>query len=340
MVDSNREAELNNIYKEFREKSTALLNDSLLKAKSGDKYVKDIFKVASPDVIPSRVVGYCKKKKIPLTGMASFRRSISMRHFANSLVPGGREWALNSKKKGHFFADKLGIPRPKTIATGPLSEVESYLGNNVVLKPKGGSGGHNVFIFHSDTNVFDVARKKNIKASYVIDDLKNNIIENNIKDFWIVEELIYADDENKPASDLKFYCFYGVCGLILEIKREPKTEYCFWLPNGESIDTGQYSKSLFQGEGLLPCQIELAEFVSSKIPVPFMRIDFIRANSHEKKMVFGEFTPSPGDYEKFNDSIDQYLGEMYLSAELRLSDDLLNCKNFDDFKIARDTVLD
>lgn len=338
MSELNKKYELCDFYKEFREKSIDLLSKDLIKAKSGDKSVRDSFMFASPDVMPSRVVGYCKKKKIPLKGMASFRRSVSMRHFANSLVPGGREWALNSKKKGHYFADRLGIPRPRTIAIGPLNEIKHYLGEDVVLKPKGGSGGHNVFIFRSGDEVFDIAKKKTIKASYVIDSLNNSIVNNKVRDVWIVEELVHAN--NKPASDLKFYCFYGVCGLVLEIKREPKTKYCFWLPNGESIDTGQYSNSLFEGESLLPSQIELAEFVSSRIPVPFMRIDFIRTDSNKAGMVFGEFTPSPGDYEKFNDNVDQYLGEMYLSAELRLNDDLLNFKEFDDFKITRDVAVD
>lgn len=59
-----------------------------------------------------------------------------------------------------------------------------------------------------------------------------------------------------------------------------------------------------------------------------MRIDFLAAKSG---LYFCEFTPRPGDFEKFNDATDEMLGTLYLDAELRLVNDLVFGKRFTEF---------
>ena len=61
------------------------------------------------------------------------------------------------------------------------------------------------------------------------------------------------------------------------------------------------------------------------MPVPYMRIDFLRG---EYRFAFGEFTPRPGDFEGFNEATDRMLGELYLDAETRLHADLLDGRRF------------
>src|SRR5699024_12457653 len=68
---------------------------------------------------------------------------------------------------------------------------------------------------------------------------------------------------------------------------------------------------------------------SSEIPVPFLRIDFLRG---EDGLIFGEFTPKPGNYDEFDERTDQLLGDYFLDAEARLVDDLLNGKQFGAYK--------
>ncbi len=49
------------------------------------------------------------------------------------------------------------------------------------------------------------------------------------RDEWMIEELIYENRREKvPARDVKFYCFYGKVGIILEIVREPEVRHCWW----------------------------------------------------------------------------------------------------------------
>ncbi|PIB49322.1 teichuronopeptide biosynthesis, partial [Pseudomonas sp. 2588-5] len=86
---------------------------------------------------------------------------------------------------------------------------------------------------------------------------------------------------------------------------------------------------MFEGEGFTKGELELVEKLSAELPVPFMRIDFLKTS---KELVFGEFTPKPGNYDEFNQKTDQSLGEMYLEAEYKLIDDLINGKKFSCFK--------
>src|SRR5699024_10295225 len=132
-----------------------------------------------------------------------------------------------------------------------------------------------------------------------------------------------------PARDLKFYMFYGKVGVVLEIIRDPEVRHCWWNGNGERIFTGKYEESLFHGKGITPEEISMIESLSEEIPAPFVRIDFLTL---EKGIVFGEFTPKPGDYDDFNIETDLLLGDYYLDAQARLEADLLQGKQFTAFK--------
>ena len=134
-----------------------------------------------------------------------------------------------------------------------------------------------------------------------------------------------------PAPDLKFYCFYGRVGVVLEVERYPKSQYCWWSWEGARTETGKYSESLFDGAGFTQEHRALAERISAAMPLPFMRIDFLKA---ENRLLFGELTPRPGNFHAFNDETDRQLGDLYLEAEGRLMDDLLNGKGFPEFRAA------
>src|SRR5699024_10454384 len=101
---------------------------------------------------------------------------------------------------------------------------------------------------------------------------------------------------------------------------------CWWLPTGKRVDTGKYEESLFLGHGVTKEEIEMVEALSKNIPAPFLRIDFLAA---EDKLVFGEFTPTPGNYEEFSQPIDQLLVAQFLAAEARLVNDLLRGNRFE-----------
>jgi len=145
----------------------------------------------------------------------------------------------------------------------------------------------------------------------------------------MIEEIIYENRENQTlAKDFKFYCFYGQVGLILEIQREPEIRHCWWNSSMERINVDKYNESLYDGSGVSQDEIKMVEELSSNIPAPFMRIDFLRS---ENKLIFGEFTPKPGNYDEFSKEIDQKLGDLFLKAEANLMNDLRKGKQFLEF---------
>ena len=81
-----------------------------------------------------------------------------------------------------------------------------------------------------------------------------------------------------------------------------------------------------RARGLRPEDVELAAKISSEIPTPFLRIDFMRAENGD--LVFCEFTPCPENFEEHNADIDLMMGREFSSAEARLKDDLLMGKSF------------
>lgn len=205
--------------------------------------------------------------------------------------------------------------------------------SNIVIKQSEGSGSKGVYlVFDHHRKIFDVMKSKMLDGwehleLSIENDLQSKIVK---KDKWIVEELLYENNDKKiPSRDLKFYCFYGRVALILEVCRYPEVKYCWWLSNGEKIKTGKYDKNLFDGEGFTQEDLQYVADVSKKIPAPFVRIDFLKT---EKGLYLGEFTPRPGGYEGFSNYIDQFLGEYFLEAEGRLLNDLFNGKKFSEYK--------
>ena len=271
------------------------------------------------------------ESSIPLRQAASFRSSLSMRMRQKQLHDSLPEFTLEDKVSAYQFIDQLNILRPETI-DGKYSIVDIPIKDNIVIKPADGAGARGVYLVYRFDYIVDVNRKREITsweelAESMIEDIKTGRVS---EDAWLIEELIFEDQENKiPASDIKFYSFYGKIGLILEITRYPERKHCWWTATGERIRTGKYEEDLFKGQGVSKEEIELATNLSMKIPAPFIRIDFLRSHNG---LIFGEFTAKPGNYDEFDKKTDQWLGDYFLEAQGRLTDDLLNGKQFEAYK--------
>ncbi|NIC38936.1 hypothetical protein HBJ58_19950 [Halomonas desiderata] len=262
---------------------------------------------------------------------ASFTESLNRRKRLAQLGGARHEWKVASKKIAPKFCESLGIRAPRIIHE-EFSHHDLPFFRSGVLKPLGGGGSNGVFLKLVDV-VIDVKEKIKYDASNF--DLKlamHECLESGRVncDKWFVEELVKGRevDDFFPV-DLKFYTFYGKVALVLEIKRFPESKYCWWTRAGEVIDTGKYNNKHFKGKGFSTSTLKMAELIGENIPAPFVRIDFIQG---EYSCLFGEITPSPGDYDLFNVETDTRLGEEYILAEERLIDDLLNGKSFEVFK--------
>lgn len=275
------------------------------------------------------------KNRIPVEGVYSFRKSIAERRlWRRDFRSRFTEWALNDKIVGLRFASALNVEVPKTFAEhAPLSTIEQLEIEGRVLKPSFGSGSQGVHLIFSRDRAISLSAKKGVSSEQMFNELRSRVASGALRDKFNLEEMVLDADGLTQARDLKFYCFYGVCGLVLEIVRGPKTRYCFYDRSGEIVDTGRYSGSTFRGEGFTEDQVKLAEMVSSEVPAPFLRIDFLRASEKKRAgMVFGEVTPVPGGYETFNEGFDVQLGRMWAEAEVRLFNDLMEGKEFENFR--------
>ena len=193
-------------------------------------------------------------------------------------------------------------------------------------------GSRGVYLIYSFRDIVDIKRQKKLSSwEELLKSMKQDLDTGSVAaDEWFIEELIVGDARDSiPANDIKFYCFYGKVGLVLEINRYPELMYAWWTRSGERLRTGKYDGYLFRGDGVTEKEIALAENISKEIPAPFIRIDFLRSTDG---LVFGEFTPKPGNYNEFSKETDQLLGDLFLEAEARLEEDLYNGKPFTRFR--------
>ncbi|PWD87744.1 ATP-grasp fold amidoligase family protein [Ignatzschineria cameli] len=143
----------------------------------------------------------------------------------------------------------------------------------------------------------------------------------------MVEELLVG--ESSIARDIKCYSFYGEVGLILETKRMPQIERCWYDADLNYVDIGKYSNRLFKGsrDDLLEL-IKVANKLSSELPSPFVRIDFLYCNG---QFYVGEFTPLPGSFWIINQEWDEKLGVLFGQASVRLAHDISLGKIFNNY---------
>ena len=195
----------------------------------------------------------------------------------------------------------------------------------ILIKPIGSAGAKGVFIVHARDAVIDLNAAEWIGG---LDALRKRMAAVG-KEKWVVEEYIAKPgDPFCPAADLKFFSFYGKIGLVLEVERFPIRRYAWWTPEGKTAPVTKFADELFAGGGFTAEQAALVQSVSAKMPLPYMRIDFMR---RDERLYFGEFTPRQGDFEKYDDDTDRMMGRHYLEAEMRLHRDLLAGKRFPEF---------
>ena len=290
-------------------------------------FYKQIIKAYSMAPVPDYMVRYPLENDLELSMFDSFSNQLVIKERKKQFGQILPEQLLDNKKIAYQFVERLNIDYPKqtgdfyTYMTIPKQE-------GIVIKPADGAGSRGVYLIYHFTKILDVKRKKTLTSwQQLLESMESDLAQNRVhEDQWFTEQLLLRDKANHlPAKDLKFYTFYGKAALILEIERHPELRYCWWDHSGNRISTGKYDNDLFIGEGVTAEDIEMAEKISREIPTPFMRIDFLKA---EDALYFGEFTPKPGNFDEFNKSTDEWLGKLYLEAEVELNQDLIAGKNF------------
>ena len=237
------------------------------------------------------------------------------------------EWCINDKVTGRDFARRISVQTPDMLQKSvPCSDIE--IASDTVIKPASGSSAHGVYLVFDEHDMYEVASKQRLASTAMLRKRLRKHAEQTGNDEWLVEACI-TNHRGEPAHDLKFYCFYGMVGVIAEIRRVPTRRFCWWSPEGKQVDVGHPDKLHFEGDGVCEEIVEVAKRVSLEIPALFMRIGFL---SGRDGLYFGEFTPRLGGFDKFDKSSDRRLGHLFLEAEARLTEDLLRGKGFKVFK--------
>lgn len=234
---------------------------------------------------------------------------------------------LNSKLITYEFGKLLNVNVPK-IHQIDCSIDDIEFRRNSVIKPMYDAQAKGVFIYDDNHLIYLNSKQKFANDQEAKCYAKQLIDDNTVKkDKWMVEEILHKN--GKIARDVKFYMFYGEVGLILESERLPKLKRCWYDSNFNYVDTGKYSKNLFQGNKIyLNLASELAKKISLEIPAPFVRIDFLMLDD---EIYLGETTPLPSASNAFNYEWDKKMGEMFQNAVTRLICDFVYGKKFDYF---------
>lgn len=240
----------------------------------------------------------------------------------------------NPKLKDRSFAESLGVPVPKTYQQAvPLSELR--LIPDTIVKPVSGAASKGVFYVDRDLKLHSVISSKSYNsladAKEEVERFRKSISSNK----WIVEQAILSES-GTPANDFKVFAFYGKIGMYLEVDRanSRRARYAFYDADGNTLDYGpKYKNSTFPGTGVPSRIAEYAITLSQAAPVPFLRLDFHDGNNG---LFLGEITPHPGGTyaNEQHDSVDRMLGEYMADAKARLYIDMLNGKEYTEFRDA------
>lgn len=265
----------------------------------------------------------------------SFWRSILTRRRKKQLGVVPEKYLGISKDHDERFARLAGVVGAKTLYRGDFSGLPRDVASSVAKPVKSSDSRGAFYVFEG--GLYSIAQSKAVAdwdaaERLAADELR---IGGPHDVSWELQELVTRG--GRPAHDLKFYCFYGRIGAILEIARYPTQRYAYFDGDLEPIDFRSNQKPGFDNlaetnvmsGSLSTAKLDTVRKMSLKIPVPFMRIDFLDADD---ELVFCEFSSAPGLSHALQPDHDQRLGAMYHEAEIRLLDDLLAGKGFDDYK--------
>ena len=241
---------------------------------------------------------------------------------------------INVKDRGRRFAHELGLPVPHVEVAGDLDSVE--IADLCVLKPRQSDGGKCIYapVLKFDGGVEDLFSGQEYRSAL---DFKDKVRQDFQRlrvrtDEWFKEEAIVGSGGSpRETFDVKFYCFYGKVGIVFQIDRWGGRRFADFDMNGRPVDSGKHPvdpnmQPVFGGD-----LVKQAEEISSKVPWPHVRIDFLVSDVDVR---FGEFTLRPGSPGTFSDEWDRRLGRLFVEAQARLYEDLMGGKVFPEYQRA------
>lgn len=302
-----------------------------------DRYERAVTRLFVDELTHPDLVAIARDGRQPLVQADSFWHSIVVRRRKKQLGTVPEKHLGIDKDHDRRFVELLGVSTPEVRFTGSFHAIPATELTNVVVKPVDASDSRGAFYVFGPDDIFGIARSERLAswealARSAAEQLGPDAVE---RSTWRIEELV-EDGDGRPARDLKFYTFYGHVGLVLEVSRYPVREYAHFDEDLLPVDPGFEHEPRFRDPtqttvdrgALTPQMLDLVRRVSLSIPVPFMRIDFLKSSY---TLTFVEFSSAPGMSHTLTGEYDRRLGQAYHQAEIRLVDDLLAGKRFDAF---------
>jgi len=234
---------------------------------------------------------------------------------------------LHAKDKQKALARRLGLSvAEEHVSHVPLADALDYIAaapvDNVVLKPVAAKSGTGVFcIVRENGRYLDLRTMKRFRLEGLRQEARLSYAKLRRADEWMVEELLLPSDGSMRIIDeVKAHCFAGRTELIMQKgeARSGRRGLRFYDRDWQPVETGRRPESTI--DDLTPppngaALVEVAERASSRIPMPFMRVDLY--DTH-RGVVLGEFTPGPGGRRSFNAEWTERLTRSWREAAERL----------------------
>ena len=278
--------------------------------------------------------GLIARPGVSARAASSFRRALatwSRKAELQQSTPGlgtAVEWQMADPDQGDRLASLLGATPLPRHGPYPPSEALRRVADTagpVVLKPAGAAGSPGAFVVYGRDAILDLRQRHWIAD---LDALAREVAALS-RESWRIEDFVAKPgDPLSPAPALRFFSFYGRVGLVVEVEHYPVARRAIRLGDGRLHPAGRDIDRLFEGEGFTAAERAMVEEIGARLPLPFLRIDLIRAGAG---LLFDAFTPMPDDVEELDPELDALLGDLFLDAELRLMRDLLAGKRFPAF---------
>lgn len=152
----------------------------------------------------------------------------------------------------------------------------------------------------------------------VVGTMAASVLRLGVPDSWIVEDMVEGAMTGSPVDDVKLCMFGDVLACSFVRSNDPRGYRWFdadWRP----VDTGVHAAHLIPGIAVPDSNRHLTEIateISSRLPLPFVRVDFLVGQS---QTVVGELTPYPGWYRDFSPEWDKLLGMHYERSTAELA---------------------
>ena len=326
------------------------LRYQVLEKNENEKYresLLEIFNVLTPEDFDYEAFTEVNQLRFPIMQASSLRQQFVRRRRMKQLGLVPDRWLVISKQLGFRFADMLGLKHAYTEFGHSLDSLRSLTcRKDIVVKPNISHDSIGAFIVYDENNILTVETQKKLASwEEMIKSIETQLASGRISgDSFAVQTAIYGNSEKKtPPHDLRFYTFYGEIPFVTETVHIPEEEKLtgnytkdyyqwFWDEDGNQIGfVKEKPPEWIEPQKPTKEMWEEARNISLRIPAPYFRLDFLLGDN---ELYFDEFCSMTGqgivipelEFPNWNRS----LGSMYLKAEMRLMNDLLNGKRFDE----------